>query len=161
MKFKVTGSHMHTGEDVEMVIDAATRESANKKAARQSIIVLSVDPEDEVETAGASTVSIFDKDEKEGGDKASTGVVYYKPPKEKFIKNWRWLGKLRRLFVLMLVGVLLGGAVVWVWLTYGSAGVYHWIEEAGRWVKWGAGRVVEFVIKVFDWVYSNYFKPQP
>ncbi len=154
MKFKITGSHMHTGEDVEMIIDAATRESAGKKAAGQSIIVLSVDTEDEADTAGVATTSIFDKDEKSNA-KATPEVVYYDPPKERVIKNWRWLGKLRRLVFLILIGVLLGGAVVWVWLTYGSAGINQWLEEAGRWARWGLDHVLAFIRAVFDWASSR------
>ena len=73
MKFRVVGADMYTGEDVEIVVDAATRESANKKATRKSIVVLSIDPVDEYAVTQSAT-SIFGglrSTDGSGGDGAS------------------------------------------------------------------------------------------
>ena len=115
MKYKVSGADMYSGEDVELVIDAASRDAAAKKAARQSVVIVTVDPADEELRPGARKFSISDES---GASVSPTVWQTWKPTKKEWFNiafPWK---KIARWLWRMIPRIILFSSLVlyrWVW----------------------------------------------
>jgi len=130
MKFRVIGANMYTGDDVDIVVDATSRYSATKTAQRRSIIVLSVDPADDLHAGQMNTFSL-----KADDSAPQPAPLQTKRPKQRPARPPRGKKLLRLgLFLVAVLAVIVvvgwHQGVTWAPWTKWAARILEWIQAA-------------------------------
>ncbi len=132
MKYKVVGANMYSGKDVELVVDATSRDSAMKKAARESVIIVTVDPAQDELHSGTLSTRKFSISDETGASVSPTIMTTWEPPSKakwfniifpwRKIAGWLWRRIPRVVFVSAIV------LYRWVWWQGRPTNMEHAIE---------------------------------